>query len=64
MICAIAGPWWPPTRQPRGVIPIRRNYSRIVGILELKFVYIPNVLPFFSLLGKCVLFIAENALLP
>jgi hypothetical protein len=27
-------------------------------------VYIPNVLPFFSLLGKCVLFIAENALLP
>jgi nitrogen fixation protein len=36
MICAIKEEWAKPTRQPRGLIPIRRNHSRKVQTMVLK----------------------------
>lgn len=36
VICAEAGEWGKPTRQLRGIIPIRRNQSRKLEIIILK----------------------------
>jgi hypothetical protein len=38
VICAIAGEWGKLTRQPRDLIPIRRNQSRKVETVVLKWV--------------------------
>ena len=43
VICTVAGEWLKPTRQPRGLIPIRRNLSRNVEIANVDIREIPHI---------------------